>query len=68
MDREWITTFIQAAYQSVGPKDYPTTPLPPPIHPEVEVKAVSPVSPSILKLKDEAVESETILQCSKEKK
>ena len=39
------------------PKDYP-----PPIHPEVEVEAVSPISPSILKLKlkDEAVEEETV--------
>ena len=38
---------------------------PPPIPPEVEVEAVSPDSPSTLKLKDE---EETILQCAKEKR
>ena len=38
---------------------------PPPIHPEVdEVEAVSPVSPSILKQKDEAVEEETVNNAS----
>ena len=58
-----MMTFLQAAYQSVGPKDCL-----PPILPKVEVEAVTPFSPSILKRKDEAVEEETILVILKDKK